>query len=140
MLAELLTHDFITFTQTLREPKDDYAKRKVQKDRLKVKELLDGLLRNREVIIFYLKDGVEHQIIGTTKKYVEAEIWPELHDAPVSIEVVNNLEVEEFHHCQLWSMPDRTPMTIHLDTITKFVVSNTGLDYAFFQGIRNGER
>lgn len=140
MLAELSSHDFITFIQTLREPKDAYAKRKVQKDRMKLKQLLEGLMRDREVIIFYQDDGEEKYLIGTTRKVVEAEIWPSLPDVPLTVEIVNDQEVEEMHYCRFWSFPDRQPRAIHLDHITKFVVNKSGLDYNFFQEIKNGNR
>lgn len=140
MLTELSTHEFTTFIQTLRAPKDEYAKRKVQKDRMKLKELLDGLLRNREVILFYRENGEEKYVIGTTRKYVEAEVWPELPDVPMSVEIINNQEVEEMHYCRFWSFPDRTPLAIHLDNVTKFIVSKEGLNYNFFQEIKHGKR
>ena len=140
MLAEISTHEFTTFVQSLRAPKDAYAARKVQKDRMKLKELIEGLLRNREVIIFYKEDNAEKYVIGTTRKYVEAEVWPDLPNVPMTIEIINNQEVEEMHYCRFWSFPDRTPRAIHLDSITKFIVSKDGLDYNFFQEIKHGTR
>ena len=140
MLAELSTHEFTTFIQTLRVPKDAYAARKVQKDRMKLKELIEGLLRNREVIIFYKENDEEKYVIGTTRKYVQAEVWPELPSVPTTIEIVNNQEVEEMQYCRFWSFPDRTPRAIHLDNITKFIVSKEGLDHNFFQEIKHGKR
>lgn len=140
MLAELSSHEFTTYIQTLRAAKDEYSKRKVQKDRMKLKELLEGLLRNREVIVFYKEDGEEKYVVGTTRKYVELEVWPDLPEVPTNIEIVNNQEIEEVHYCRFWSFPDRTPRAIHLDNITKFIVSKDGLDYNFFQEIKHGKR
>jgi hypothetical protein len=73
-LHELRTNEYFTFTQKLRDVGDDpYLKHKAIKDRQKARELLNGLLKDREVIIFYLDDGVEKNIIGTLKKLLEKE-------------------------------------------------------------------
>lgn len=137
MLHEFNSSQYITYVQKIREPKDDYAKRKQQKDKVKTKKLVDGLLADREVIIFFLENGIEKQVVGTTKRFYPNEPMPELPIPPVTIEVVNGEEVEYNHYCTFWEFPLRQPVMIHVDNITKFIVSNAGLDYDFFIRIKH---
>lgn len=138
MLHEYTTTQYITYVQKIRDPKDDYAKRKVQKDRLKVKTLLDGLLADREVIIFYEEDSIEKQVVGSTKRFVLGESLPELPTPPISIETINNREVELNYYCTFWQFPLREPVMVHVDKITKFIISNAGIDYDFYLRIKHG--
>lgn len=137
MLSETITAEFSIYVQQLREPKDDYAKRKVQKDRQKLRVMINALLEDREVIIFYKDNEVEKQVIGTKKKPVPQEEWPPLPDLPKTIEIINNKEVPEIHHCAFWLYPLREPILIHLDQITKFIVRNEGLTYEFYLRAKN---
>lgn len=138
MLHEIGSHEYSTFVQVLRVAKDDYAARKVQKDRTKVKKLLDGLLADREVIIFYNDNGVEKQVIGTTKKFVEKEEWPAPVLTPLTTEIINNKEVLEDQYCRFWAFPQREPIAVHVDKITKFIVRTEGLTSEFFNKIKHG--
>lgn len=127
MLSELCTHELAIYTRTLRQAKDAYTARKVQKDRLKVKRWLDTLLNDREVIIFY-KDGDEEKMtVATRRKFLEKEEWPDLQEMPLTEEIINNQKVLEEQHVQFWTQPMRQPVTIHIDSITKFIVPNRGL-------------
>jgi len=52
-LQELRSNEYFIYTQKLRDAGDDpYLKHKAIKDRQKARELLNGLLKDREVIIF----------------------------------------------------------------------------------------
>ena len=132
MLYELRSQEYRTFTQKLRIPKDDYERRKVQKDRMKLKVLLEGLLNDREVIIFYTDGSEEKMILGTCKKFFEKEVWPELPIVDPTIEIVNNKEVPQIHYCRFWEFPSRTPIVIHFDNITKFIIHSKENDEELF--------
>lgn len=140
-LHELRSTDYYTFTQKLRDTGDDpYLKHKAIKDRQKLRELINGLLNSREVIIFYNDNGIEKQIIGTLKKAVEKEYRPELLPIPQSLVSINNQLIPQEHHISFWEYPLREARLIHLDTITKFIVYSQGLDYNWFQQIKNENR
>ena len=140
-LHELRSNEYYTFTQKLRETKDDpYLKHKAIKDRQKARELLNGLLKDREVIIFYLDDGIEKNIIGTLKKLLEKEYWPPLDPIPKSLASINNQLVPQEHHVAFWEIPLKEARLIHIDSITKFMTRLDGIDAAWFQRVKNENR
>jgi hypothetical protein len=139
MLHEIGSNDFTTFVQEHRKVKDAYSQRKVQKDRLKAKMLLDGLLADRDVIVFYMEDGVEKQVVGTTKKLLPLEVWEDLPVPPLTTEIVNNKEVLENQYCTFYKFPTKEPVMVHIDNVTKFIVVSKGIDYNFYVGLRNAK-
>jgi hypothetical protein len=140
-LHELRTNEYFTFTQKLRETGDDpYLKHKAIKDRQKARELLNGLLRDREVIIFYLEDGVEKTMIGTLKKLLAKEVWPPLLPIPQSLVSINQILVPQEHHIAFWEFPLREARLLHIDSITKFMTKLDGLDFDWFQQVKNENR
>ena len=140
-LNELRSNEYYSFTQKLRETKDDpYLKHKAIKDRQKARELLNGLLKDREVIIFYLDDGIEKTIIGTLKKLLEKEYWPELESIPKTLVSINDQLVPQEHHVAFWEIPLKEARLIHIDSITKFMTKLDGIDAAWFQRVKNENR
>jgi len=139
MLHEIGSNDFVTYVQEHRKVKDAYSQRKVQKDRLKAKMLLDGLLADRDVIVFYMEDGVEKQVVATTKKLHPLEVWADLPIPPMSIEIVNNKEVLENQYCTFYSFPAKEPVMVHIDNVTKFITTNKGIDYNFYLKLKNAK-
>jgi hypothetical protein len=140
-LLELRSNDYYTFTQKLRETGDDpYLKHKAIKDRQKARELLNGLLKDREVIISYLDDGNEKTIIGTLKKLLEKEYWPPLTSIPKSLVSINDTLVPQEHHIAFWEIPLKEARLVHIDSITKFITKSDGLDFAWFQRVKNENR
>ena len=140
-LHELQSNDYYTFTQKLRETGDDpYLQHKAMKDRQKLRELINGLLKEKEVIIFYKTDGVEKMIIGTLKKRVEKEYWPPLDEVPKSLVSINDQLVPQEHHVAFWEYPIRESRLLHLDTITKILVHNQGLDANWFRQLKDANR
>lgn len=140
-LHELQSNDYITFTQKLRDTGDDpYLKHKAIKDRQKARELLNGLLKDRELIIFYKENNEERMIIGTLKKSVEKEYFPPLEPIPRSLVSINNQLIPQEHHISFWEYPLREPRLIHIDAITKFIVYKNGLDYNWFMKVKNDNR
>ena len=140
-LHELRTNEYFTFTQKLRDVGDDpYLKHKAIKDRQKARELLNGLLKDREIVIFYLEDGVEKSIIGTLKKLLAKEYWPPLLPIPQSLVSINEALVPQEHHISFWEFPSREARLIHIDSITKVITKLDGLDLAWFQKVKNENR
>jgi len=139
MLNEIGSNDFVTFVQEHRKVKDAYSQRKVQKDRLKAKMLLDGLLADRDVIVFYMEDGVEKQVVATTKKILPLEVWADLPIPPMTTEIINNKEVLENQYCTFYSFPAKEPLMVHIDNVTKFITINKGIDYNFYVRLKNAK-
>lgn len=137
-LYELYSQEYVVWTQTLREANDDYTKHKIQKDRQKVRSLLNGLLDDREVIIIYHdEEGNEKQVIGTRKRDAVAmkEKWPELPELPISTVIINEKVVPQEHHVKFWLYPERTPFILHLDKVLKIIIKNNGVNAEFFAKI-----
>jgi hypothetical protein len=140
-IQELRSNEYFTFTQELRNTGDDpYLKHKAIKDRQKVRELLTALLKDREVIISYLENNTEKTIIGTLKKLLEKEYWPDLEAIPKSLVSINDKLVPQEHHIAFWEFPLKEARLIHIDDITKFVTKSDGLDFAWFQKVKNENR
>ena len=122
MLHELCSGEYTTYTVINREPKDDYVKRKVQKDRKKLLKWLDAVLKNREAIIFYTQDGIEKMTIASL-----TEQFDPFPDMPLNVEIVNGQEVLEMQYCFMYERPSRAQLILHADQITKFIVRSEGL-------------
>jgi hypothetical protein len=122
MLHELCTGEYTVFTVVNRAPKDDYIKRKVQKDRKKLLKLLNAILLDREVIITYMEDEIEKTTVASL-----IETFDEFPNMPLSTEIVNNQAVLEMQYCFMYERPSRTQIVIHADQITKFIVRTEGL-------------
>lgn len=119
-LQETNTDDFVTYSQTIREAKDDYTARKVQKDRHKHMHWLNTVAGEREVIIEYTNQ--ENEIIRKVATRIGFENY-EWEDTPLTAEVVNGEEVLEDQYVRLISMPDRNPFVIHVDNILSWTLS-----------------
>lgn len=123
MIHELRTDELVTYTVEKRKVAegDETAQYKSQRDRQRLRNWLRALLKEHDVLIFYVDedDGIEKFIIATTKGYNE-----EAMEIPV-IEEEWLGEIEKtYHHVPFVSVPDRTPYYIHVDDITKFVLKN----------------
>ena len=119
-LQETNTDDFVTYSQTIREAKDDYTARKVQKDRHKHIHWLNTVAGEREVIIEYTNQ--ENQMVRKVATRIGFENY-EWEDTPLTAEVVNGEEVLEDQYVRLISMPDRNPFVIHVDNILSWTLS-----------------
>lgn len=119
-LQETNTDDFVTYSQTIREAKDDYTARKVQKDRHKHIHWLNTVAGEREVIIEYTNQ--ENKMIRKVATRIGFENY-EWEDTPLTPEVVNGEEVLEDQYVRLISMPDRNPFVIHVDNILSWTLS-----------------
>jgi len=119
-LQETNTDDFVTYSQTIREAKDDYTARKVQKDRHKHIHWLNTVAGEREVIIEYTNQ--ENEMVRKVATRIGFENY-EWEDTPLTAEVVNGEEVLEDQYVRLISMPDRNPFVIHVDNILSWTLS-----------------
>lgn len=122
MLHELCTGEYTIYSVITRDAKDDYARRKVQKDRKKLLKWLNAILENREVIVFYKQDDVEK--FAVTSLMEKFDDFPEM---PHTVEIINNQEVLEMQYCFMYELPSRTQLVLHADQITKFIVRTAGL-------------
>lgn len=122
MLHELCTGEYTLYTVIHRDAKDDYVKRKVQKDRNKLLKWMNALLRDREVIMFYKEDNAEKMAVVSLIE--QHEPFP---DMPMSVEIINNKEVLEMQHLFMYENPSREQLIIHADQIIKFIVRTEGL-------------
>ena len=113
-LSETNTDDFVTYSQSLREAKDEYTARKVQKDRHKHIHWLNTVTESREVIIEYINQAKEKVRTVATRVGFENYEWE---DTPLTPETINGEEVLEDQYVRLISMPERDAFVIHVDNI-----------------------
>ena len=113
-LSETNTDDFVTYSQSLREAKDEYTARKVQKDRHKHIHWLNTVTESREVMIEYINQ--ENEKIRRVATRVGFENY-EREDTPLTPETINGEEVLEDQYVRLISMPERDAFVIHVDNI-----------------------
>jgi|TARA_B100001093_G_scaffold511162_2_gene578463 vacuolar-type H+-ATPase subunit I/STV1 len=113
-LSETNTDDFVTYSQSLREAKDEYTARKVQKDRHKHIHWLNTVTESREVMIEYINQENEKIRRVATRVGFENYEWE---DTPLTPETINGEEVLEDQYVRLISMPERDAFVIHVDNI-----------------------
>lgn len=126
MLHEINTDELVTYVVETRavQEGDDTALYKFQRDRQRLRNWLNALLAENEIVLFYLDedDGLEKCIIASTKGY---DI--NMFDVPTVRETFLDDEYEAIHHLAFVSLPDHTPYYIHLDNITKFILKNNNI-------------
>jgi len=122
MLHEINDGEFATFIVVERKVKDEYTARKVQKDRRKLQIWLDALLSDRHVIIFYKEGNEEKMFVGSKK-----EMFGELPTTPMNIDIINNKVKLQSYYCTCFEVPNRTPVAVHVESVTKFIVRQEGL-------------
>lgn len=123
MLHETFTDEYVIYTVVARKPKtDDYAKKKVMKDRIKLSRWLNVLLRHHEVIIVYDDNGIENLEIGTLVKGTA-----EFPDAPLETITIKDKTKLLFNYIRFYNVPKLEPRSIHLDKIKKFIVKNENI-------------
>jgi hypothetical protein len=125
-LTETNTDDFVTYSQDLREAKDDYTARKVQKDRHKHIHWLNTVTESREVIIEYIdQEGEKIRKVATRVGFENYE-WE---DTPLTTEIVNGEDILEDQYVRLISMPERDTFVVHVDNILSWTLArDSGLD------------
>ena len=125
-LTETNTDDFVTYSQDLREAKDDYTARKVQKDRHKHIHWLNTVTESREVIIEYIdQEGKKIRKVATRVGFENYE-WE---DTPLTTEIVNWEDILEDQYVRLISMPERDTFVVHVDNILSWTLArDSGLD------------
>lgn len=127
MLHEINTDEFVIYKVEKREVKDgdETALYKFLRDRQRLRNWLRALLKEKEVIIFYIDedDGLEKYVMATTMGYNE-----EAFEIPKIIETFRDESYETYYHLPFVSVPDRTPYYIHVDDITQFILTNKNIN------------
>lgn len=119
-LTEYHTDEFVTYTQTLREAKDQYTARKVQKDRIKHVGWFNACLSQKDIIItFKGKDTTYIQIVASKNG---EEILPE---PPITKENVLGEDEEQIQHIVFYSKPDGNIYVVHIDDVLCWSVTNS---------------
>lgn len=114
---------YVIFTNTPKKVKDSYTMRKFQRDRLRLQQMLTKLLDIHDVIIFYKdEDDVIQNTVGTRNSHRR-----ELSDYPITMEEYKKGPVEEIQHISFLAIPGYEPTILHVDSITKFIVSATDI-------------
>lgn len=122
-LSETNTDDFVTYSQTLREAKDEYTARKVQKDRHKHIHWINTVTNAREILLTYLEDNQQVTCV-VTRRNAEDYTWP---DTPMTEEIVHGETVLEDQYVRFIEMPSRNPIAIHIDNIINWTIPNDDL-------------
>ena len=117
-LTEYHTDEFVTYTQTLREAKDQYTARKVQKDRIKHVGWFNACLSQKDIIITF--KGKDTTYILASKN--GQEILP---DPPITIENVLGEDKEQIQHIVFYSKPDGNIYVVHIDDVLCWSVTNS---------------
>ena len=119
-LTETNTNEFVTYTQKLREAKDQYTERKVQKDRIKHVGWFNACLSQKDIIItFKGKDTTYIQIVASKNGQ---EILPE---PPITKENVLGEDEEQIQHIVFYSKPDGNIYVVHIDDVLCWSVTNS---------------
>ena len=120
MIHEIYTDEYVIYTVVARKPKtDNYSKKKIMKDRIKLSRWLKTLLQHCEVMIIYDDNGVEKIEVGTLVKG-----FAEFPDAPLETITIMNKTKLLFNYCRFYTVPKLEPRSVHLDKIKKFIVKN----------------
>ena len=119
-LSETNTDDFVTYSQTLREAKDDYTARKVQKDRHKHMHWINTVSEAREILLTYLGSDNNAITCVATRTNIEGYEWPE---TSLTEETVHGETVLEDQYLRFIEMPSRTPFVVHVDKILSWTIS-----------------
>lgn len=120
-LTETNTNEFITYTQKLREAKDQYTERKVQKDRIKHVGWFNAVLSQKDIVLTYKEDNKSVQVIAS-KNGSGVDPLPQ---PPITIENVLGEDREEVHHIVFYTSPQGDAKVVHIDDVECWVVTNT---------------
>jgi|SaaInlLV_10m_DNA_1039704.scaffolds.fasta_scaffold14504_4 hypothetical protein len=120
-LTETNTNEFVTYTQKLREAKDQYTERKVQKDRIKHVGWFNAVLSQKDIVLTYKEDGKSIQVIASKNGN---GVSP-LPQPPITIENVLGEDREEVHHIVFYTSPQGDTKVVHIDDVECWVITNT---------------
>lgn len=123
MINELQTKSWVEYTQKLRNPKTDYEKRKVQKDRKKALLWLNLWLKEQEIILQYY-DSEDNIITCFASSTTDYEVKTPFPDTPLTKEIVHGETVFEDQYIRFYKMPESEPIALHIDKVYKWYVPN----------------
>jgi hypothetical protein len=127
-LEEKNSNEFVQYVQVKREAKDDYTKRKVQKDRHKAIKWLKVILENKEAILTFQHEGRIYTEFVTLKRpedHRPVEMFPE---APLTTEIIHGEEVQEDQYVRCYHLPTYDPMLIHIDDVVCWIVTQENMN------------
>jgi|TARA_A200000159_G_scaffold108664_1_gene101483 hypothetical protein len=119
-LIEHHTNEFVTYKQELREAKDQYTHRKVQKDRIKHVGWFNACLSQKDIIITF--KGAEQTQVVASKDGSGVSPLPE---PPITIENVLGEDEEQIQHIVFYSQPDGKVHVVHIDDVICWTVTNS---------------
>lgn len=119
-IEEFATEELSIFTIKKKEVKDSYTMRKFQRDRLRSQVLLTQLLDEKDLVLFYIdEEGIEQHTVATRNSHRQP-----LEEEPITMEDYKKGPVKEIQHISFLQIPGYTPMLLHVDCITKFIVAS----------------
>lgn len=119
---------FVQYVQQVREAKDDYTKRKVQKDRHKLIKWITTILKEKEIILTFQHDGRMFTEFVTLMDPKDGRFLEEFPEAPLTKETIHGEEVEEDQYIRCYHIPTWDPMLIHVDEVICWFASQEGMD------------
>ena len=122
MLTETTLGEYVLYTNTIRQAKDAYTARKVQKDKKKLKTWMNALLEDRDLIVFHKENGNEKMSVVTRK--TNNIIFA---DAPLSWETVGPQTYLVLDYVLGYELPSTFAIAIHANDITKFMCKAEGI-------------
>jgi hypothetical protein len=122
MLSELNVGEYTIWTQEIRQAKDPYTARKLQKDRKKLKIWMNALMADRDLIVFHIHEGVETMSVLTKKHGGD-----DLADALISAEQIGYDTFLVVNYIMANEWPTLRPIAIHVDDITRFMSRSGGI-------------
>jgi len=120
-MEERNSNEFVQYVQVKREAKDDYTKRKVQKDRYKLIHWLTTILKEKEVILTFTHDARVYTEFVTLQPPMDKRILEEFPPAPLTKEIIHGEEVEEDQYIRCYHLPTWDPMLIHADEVVCWI-------------------
>jgi len=128
-LEETNGHQFTTFIQTIRKPKDkndSYTMRKIQKDRQKHLHWINTVLKYKEIIIEYkLDDEIKKEIVSIQPYSDNPKPFPH---TELTKEIIHDEEVFEDQYIRVYRSPDNQPLAIHIDSVLQWTTYSLGLN------------
>lgn len=123
MLKETNKGEFVLYDNVIREAKDAYTARKLQKDRKKLKIWINALLEEKDLIVFHMEDGIE-KVDVISKKHDGKDFYP---DAPLSWETVGHDTYLVLDYILAYQKPSDMAIAIHVNDITRFMTTSNNI-------------
>ena len=127
-IEEKNSGEFVQYVQVIREAKDDYTARKVQKDRHKHITWLTAVLERKEVILTFKHDDNVYTEFVTLKDPTDGRFTQQFLEAPIDKIIVHGEEVDEDQYVRCYLLPTYDPMLVHVDDIVCWITTQEGMN------------